>query len=180
MENEVLTDLHSSGSISNECARGRFPHSVGIFQGWIKEMVVGPWEREVIIIFTFNFSLMWQSQFLISYHRAWLHFSLQSPITPHFLGGGDKDNALLSPSVEPHVWWVPLERLDKKREDWARKDKGHLSFRINPLHPTPGNRGEEDLVGAWGIQGLKCSQWATPNSGIHFFLKCTCWFPDII
>lgn len=93
---------------------GDFPHSVGIFQGWIKEMVVGPWEREVIIIFTFNFSLMWQSQFLISYHRAWLHFSLQSPITPHFLGGGDKDNALLSPSVEPHVWWVPLGRLDKK------------------------------------------------------------------
>jgi len=95
---------------------GDFPHSGGIFQGWIKEMVVGPWEREVIIIFTFNFSLMWQSQFLISYHRAWLHFSLQSPITPHFLGGGDKDNALLSPFVEPHVWWVPLERLDKKKE----------------------------------------------------------------
>lgn len=115
MENEELADLHSSASISNEWTRGRSPHSKGSFQGWIKELVVGPWEKEVIIIFTFNLALMWQSQFLISYHRARLHFSLQSPITPHFLGGGDKDNALPSPSVEPHVWWVPLESLDKKR-----------------------------------------------------------------
>ena len=44
-------------------------------------MVQGPWEREVIIIFTFNSSLMWQSQFLISSHQTGLHFALQSPIT---------------------------------------------------------------------------------------------------
>ena len=66
-------------------------------------MVQGPWEREVIIIFTFNSCLMWQSQFLISSHQTGLHFALQSPITLRSLEGGDKDTALPFHFIEPCI-----------------------------------------------------------------------------
>lgn len=58
-------------------------------------MVQCPREKEVIIIFTFNSSLMWQSQFLISSHQTELLFTYKVLLLCHFLEGGDKDNILL-------------------------------------------------------------------------------------